>query len=47
MENSALVIIELYKIRTGTLMRDARAWFVSDFAPQSGSCSLSFPKFAR
>jgi len=36
MENSALVIIELYKIRTGTLMRDARAWFVSEFAPQSG-----------
>jgi hypothetical protein len=37
MENSALVIIELYKIRTGTLMRDARAWFVSEFAPQSGN----------
>jgi len=36
MENSALVIIELYKIRTRTLMRDARAWFVSEFAPQSG-----------
>jgi len=36
MENSALVIIELYKIRTGDLMRDARAWFVSEFAPQSG-----------
>jgi len=36
MENSALVIIELYKIRTGTLMREARAWFVSEFAPQSG-----------
>jgi hypothetical protein len=36
MENSALVIIELYKIRTGQLMRDARAWFVSEFAPQSG-----------
>jgi hypothetical protein len=36
MENSALVIIELYKIRTGALMRDARAWFVSEFAPQSG-----------
>ena len=36
MENSALVIIELYKIRTEPLMRDARAWFVSEFAPQSG-----------
>jgi hypothetical protein len=36
MENSALVIIELYQIRTGALMRDARAWFVSEFAPQSG-----------
>ena len=36
MENSALVIIELYKIRTGQLMRDARSWFVSEFAPQSG-----------
>jgi hypothetical protein len=37
MENSALVIIELYKIRTGSLMREARAWFVSEFAPQSGT----------
>lgn len=36
MENSALVIIELYKIRTETLMRDARAWFLAEFAPQSG-----------
>jgi L-rhamnose mutarotase len=36
MNNSALVIIELYKIRTGQLMREARAWFVSEFAPQSG-----------
>lgn len=36
MENSALVIIELYKIRTETLMRDARAWFLSEFAPRSG-----------
>lgn len=36
MENSALVIIELYKIRTGQLMREARSWFVSEFAPQSG-----------
>ena len=36
MDNSALVIVELYKIRTETLMREARAWFVSEFAPQSG-----------
>ena len=36
MENSALVIVELYKIRTEGLMREARAWFVSEFAPQSG-----------
>ena len=32
----ALVILELYKIRTEPLMRDARAWFVSEFSPQSG-----------
>ena len=36
MENSALVIIELYKIRTEPLMREARAWFMSEFAPKSG-----------
>ena len=36
MENSALVIIELYKIRTEPLMRDARAWFMSEFDPKSG-----------
>lgn len=32
----ALVIIELYKLRCDPLMRTARAWFVSEFAPQSG-----------
>jgi len=32
----ALVVIELYKIRTEPLMRDARAWFVSEFSPESG-----------
>lgn len=32
----ALVIIELYKLRCEPLMRAARAWFVSEFAPQSG-----------
>ena len=36
MENSALVIIELYKIRTERLMRDARAWFMSEFDPKGG-----------
>jgi hypothetical protein len=34
--NDALAIIELYKIRTGSLMREARSWFVTEFAPQSG-----------
>jgi hypothetical protein len=32
----ALAIIELYKLRCEPLMRTARAWFVSEFAPQSG-----------
>ncbi len=31
-----LAIIELYKIRTEPLMREARAWFVTQFAPKSG-----------
>lgn len=31
-----LAIIELYKLRREPLMRTARAWFVSEFAPQSG-----------
>ncbi len=31
-----LAIIELYKLRTEPLMRAARAWFVTQFAPQSG-----------
>lgn len=31
-----LAIIELYKIRTEPLMRAARAWFMTEFAPQSG-----------
>lgn len=31
-----LAILELYKIRTEPLMRAARAWFVTEFAPQSG-----------
>lgn len=32
----ALVIIKLYEIRSEPLMREARSWFVSEFAPQSG-----------
>jgi hypothetical protein len=32
----ALAIIELYKLRCEPLMREARAWFVSEFKPQSG-----------
>jgi hypothetical protein len=34
--HDALAIIELYKLRCEPLMRTARAWFVSEFAPQSG-----------
>jgi len=32
----ALVIVKLYEIRSEALMREARAWFFSSFAPQSG-----------
>lgn len=32
----AMAIIELYKLRCEPLMRTARAWFISEFAPQSG-----------
>ncbi len=31
-----MAIIELYKLRCEPLMRTARAWFVSEFSPQSG-----------
>jgi len=31
-----LAILELYKLRTEPLMRRARAWFMSEFSPQSG-----------
>ena len=34
--NDTLAIIELYKLRTEPLMREARAWFVTEFAPKSG-----------
>jgi len=32
----ALVILKLYEIRSEPLMRTARAWFFSEFNPQSG-----------
>src|SRR5687768_692020 len=32
----ALAIIELYKLRCEPLMRNARAWFVSEFTPVNG-----------
>ena len=32
----ALVIIKLYEIRSEALMREARSWFFSAFAPKSG-----------
>jgi hypothetical protein len=34
--NDTLAILELYKLRTEPLMREARAWFFEKFAPQSG-----------
>lgn len=34
--NDALAILKLYEIRSEALMRQARAWFFSDFQPQSG-----------
>ena len=32
----ALVILKLYELRSETLMRAARAWFFTEFNPQSG-----------
>ncbi len=32
----ALVILKLYEMRSEALMRQARAWFFSEFSPQSG-----------
>jgi hypothetical protein len=32
----ALVILKLYEIRSEARMREARAWFFSEFAPRSG-----------
>ena len=34
--DDALVILKLYEIRSEPLMRQARAWFLSDFQPKSG-----------
>ena len=34
--DDALVILKLYEIRSEHLMRRARAWFLSEFQPQSG-----------
>src|ERR1043165_2097944 len=32
----ALAILKLYELRNEALMREARRWFFSEFAPQSG-----------
>ena len=32
----ALVILKLYELRSESLMRAARAWFFTEFSPQSG-----------
>ena len=34
--DNALAILKLYEIRSEPLMRQARAWFFSDFHPRSG-----------
>lgn len=34
--DDALAILKLYELRSEPLMRQARAWFVSEFAPKSG-----------
>jgi hypothetical protein len=34
--DDALAILKLYEIRSEPLMRQARAWFMSEFKPQSG-----------
>lgn len=34
--NDALAILKLYELRSETLMRQARAWFFSEFHPTSG-----------
>ena len=32
----ALAVLKLYELRSEAVMRQARAWFLSEFAPQSG-----------
>jgi hypothetical protein len=34
--NDALAILKLYELRSEALMRTARAWFFTEFSPQSG-----------
>lgn len=34
--NDALAILKLYELRSEPVMRQARAWFFSEFAPKSG-----------
>ena len=34
--NDALVIVKLYELRSEARMREARAWFLTSFAPKSG-----------
>src|SRR4030095_15967870 len=34
--NDALAILKLYELRSEALMRQARAWFMSEFNPKSG-----------
>ena len=34
--HDALAIVKLYEIRSESLMRQARAWFFTEFNPKSG-----------
>ena len=34
--HDALAIVKLYEIRSESLMRQARAWFFTEFNPESG-----------
>lgn len=40
-KHRTLVILKLYEIRSESLMRAARAWFFSEFNPQSGKDILA------
>ncbi|HWN09282.1 MAG TPA: hypothetical protein VNO50_08455 [Pyrinomonadaceae bacterium] len=37
----ALAVIKLYELRSEAVMRRARAWFLSEFAPQSGKAIVA------